>query len=221
MTPGDRDQTTGRGQGRNRGSGERPKGVQTEVGSQERVMEAKAVTRTGVKKLLGMCGRDKHAEKNVGAQQRQQDSLPHSLQECEWRDSRVPSRGQMWMEGGASSGRLDRLARLPLSTLARPGIRVWGPRPDRAQSQFSLPGLGLHAQPCPLSWQQAIARATSVAPTPPEQSQALLWETRCAGSLTRLCPLPVQARGRGKEKVDVSGIPVGASGGGVVPLRWN
>lgn len=70
-----------------------------------------------------------------------------------------------------------------------------------------------------MSWQQAIARATSVAPTPPEQSQALLWATGCVGSLARLCPLPVQARGRGKEKADFSGIPAGASGGGGVPLR--
>lgn len=60
-----------------------------------------------------------------------------SLQEWEWKGSRVPFQGQMWMEGGDSCGRLDRRARPPLPTLARPRTWVSDPRPDRAQSQSS------------------------------------------------------------------------------------
>lgn len=79
-------------------------GVQTEIGSQERVVEAEAVTRTGVKKLLGMRGRDKQAEKNVGAQQRQQGSLPARMGE-EGLPSPLPGpdvnggRRQLWASG--------------------------------------------------------------------------------------------------------------------------
>lgn len=67
-------------------------------------VEAEAVTGTGVKKLLGMRGRDKQAEKKVGAQQKQQGSLPARMG-VEGLPSPLPGpdvdggRRQLWVPG--------------------------------------------------------------------------------------------------------------------------
>lgn len=94
----------------------------------ERGMEAEAVTRTGVKTELRVRGRDKQAEKDVGAQPRQQGSrppltFPARVGEGGQPESSLPGPD---VEGGASLGRVDRRtgkAASSPSSLVR-GIRV-------------------------------------------------------------------------------------------------
>lgn len=119
-----------------RGSGKGPVGAQTEVGSQELGVGTEAVVRIGVNTELKMRGRDQQAEKDGSpAEAADSPSPPHFWKEWKRRDARVSS--QMWAPG--STGRS------PLLTLAHPGIRVWGPRHDRARSQPVPRGLGFRA----------------------------------------------------------------------------
>lgn len=79
-------------------------------------MEAEVVTGTGMKTELGVRGRDKQAEKAVGAQPREQGS-PHPRVPARVGEGRQPESSLSGpdVEGGASSGRVDRRARPPPS----------------------------------------------------------------------------------------------------------
>lgn len=123
-----------------------------------------------------------------------------------WTDARARPRPPHLRLSGVSG------SEVPGGTGNRTGLRLW----DSASVR----------QPRPLSWQQAVAGATSATFTPPSWSQPLLWATRCAGSHARPRPLPVQAPGKGKEGTEVSGIGfLEALEGGGVPWdetwSWN
>lgn len=106
---------------------------------------------------------------------------------------------------------MDRLASPPPPhpRLSRdPGLRYQARRgSEGACSSLPRPDSASVRKPRPLSWQQTVARATSVAPTPPEWSQPFLWATRSASSHARLCPFPVQALGSDKEEGKSVGFP--------------
>ena len=119
-------------------------------------MEAQAVTRTGVKTELGVRGRDKgrtgetnRLKRMRGPSQgsRADARRPHSPQEWGTEGSlslHVPFRGrcagrsQLWAR--ARIGKAESSPAPPVS-----GVRVWGPRRNRAPNPLALLGLRLCA----------------------------------------------------------------------------
>ena len=112
-------------------------------------MVAQAVTRTGVKTELGARGRDKQAEKDVGAQPRQQGrrsppTFSAGVGDGGQHESSRPVPGQVWREKPAAGASTDRQAASSPAPLVS-GVRVWGPRRNRAPKPLAPPGLRLCA----------------------------------------------------------------------------
>lgn len=155
-------------------------------------MVAQAVTRTGVKTELGARGRDKQAEKDVGAQPRQQGrrsppTFSAGVGDGGQHESSRPVPGQVWREKPAAGASTDRQGRvLPSSAcLGCQGLGSQAEQGSEAASPAGTPLVCVSPARClsnrPLPRQPALPS--------PRPSRA----SRCSGQPGAPVPTPVFA----------------------------